>query len=214
MGTLRGWLIATFALLTTGCGSLEGLGGSAAVDHLDAEISMSGHGEVGLVALEGAVMQVDDSSRETLALPNRGTTLGLASRIQALQGDCEDGMTWACDVLFAISPLGSDPEIVAMNCAGTGDSTDGFCTEGLQPDAQGPTGEITLSQNSPAIQQIQRACVEGEMTACDLLYFRSREGTRTEQLGNSCGDRVEIGLPDCRTQFGVTTSTPSGSAGR
>jgi hypothetical protein len=37
------------------------------------------------------------------------------------------------------------------------------------------------------------------MTACDFLYYRSPIGSQLEEIGSTCGGRINVALPDCRS---------------
>ncbi len=102
----------------------------------------------------------------------------------------------ACDILLSISMPDSDLEAIALGCGGRGAAFDSFCTEGIE--VAGPDS-IWFSDDSPGIGDIVAGCEAGDMTSCDFLYFRSDYDSELEQVGNSCGGRIDIAIPDCRT---------------
>ncbi|MEM7093557.1 MAG: hypothetical protein AAF567_11190 [Actinomycetota bacterium] len=120
------------------------------------------------------------------------------SQVAALLADCEDGSDAACDVLFASSDFGSIEERIALDCAGRSSNDPFFCTEGIRSEP----GEIWFDESSPGLPALVDACEDdGDMTACDLLFFRSPVGSSFEDIGRGCGGRVPVALPDCRTVF-------------
>lgn len=122
----------------------------------------------------------------------------LAQRVASLVRDCVEGNDLACDILFQVTEARSPEEAVALDCGGRGfDDSRGFCTAGVSRDK----GDFFFNESSPALPGIADDCREGDMTACDFLYFRSEFESDYEDLGDGCGDRVQIAVPDCRTLF-------------
>lgn len=122
----------------------------------------------------------------------------LAERIDGLVRDCIEGSDLACDILFAVTEARSPQEAVALDCGGRGfDDTRGFCTSGVTRDE----GEFFFDASSPGLADIADGCRDGDMTACDFLYFRSEFESDYEELGDGCGGRTDIAVPDCRTLF-------------
>lgn len=111
--------------------------------------------------------------------------------------DCREGDLFACDVLFQLSDYGTPEEVLALNCGGAGRSGD-FCTEGLRFEP----GSTTFDLESEGLENVQQACMHGQMTACDLLFFRSPLNSMVQHFGNTCGDRIEVALPNCRVLIG------------
>jgi hypothetical protein len=128
-----------------------------------------------------------------------GFGLGGAEQLDSLFTDCEGGMDLACDILLLLSAFESIEENAALTCGGRSDSEVGFCTSGLyaQPD------ELVFKINSEGLGAIVTACeVDADMTACDFLYYRSPLGSDLQEIGGSCGGRVGVAVPDCRTLLG------------
>lgn len=117
------------------------------------------------------------------------------AQVESLARDCEAGSDPACDILFQVSAAASTEEELARDCGGRGPATDGFCTEGIDSSADG----IWFDESSPGLPAVELACREGDATSCDFLYTRSAVGSAYEELGLSCGGRVEVAVPDCRT---------------
>lgn len=123
--------------------------------------------------------------------------LGDDEQLAGLVDDCTDGNDLACDILYQTSALDSDEETLALTCGGRRVEEPSFCTEGIERDGI----NIWFDDNSPGLVAVVDACEIGEMTACDFLYFRSAIGSFYEELGNTCGGRTEVAIPDCRTVF-------------
>ena len=125
-----------------------------------------------------------------------GFGIGSAEQLEGLRADCEDGSDQACDILFQISDAGSAEEAFALSCGGRSDTATLFCTEGIDA----ATEEFFFDPDSSGVSDIVDQCVEfADMTACDFLFFRSPIGSDLEALGGTCGGRVEVAVPDCRT---------------
>lgn len=124
--------------------------------------------------------------------------LGGDEQIQSLITDCQDGSDMACDILYSTSPVDSPAEEVALSCGGRSDEFVRFCTEGIES----AFGNVWFAESSPGLPAALASCEDGDMTACDFLYFRSAVGSEYEEIGNTCGGRTVVALPDCRTAFG------------
>lgn len=118
-----------------------------------------------------------------------------AAQIAALAGDCEEGDELACDILYQASALDSPEETLARSCGGRDPAGDGFCTPGIRQSLDG----IWFDDRSPGLDDAEDACLDGDLTACDFLFFRSEIGSTHEEIGTTCGGRIDIALPDCRT---------------
>lgn len=116
----------------------------------------------------------------------------------ALADLCRSDDTRACDVLFLISPIDSDYETLASTCNGAGVPNSGWCTDGVQ---QG-LDDLSFDEASPALDGIAEECTDGDMMACDFLYFGSPTGGEWEAFGDGCGGRTDSAFPDCRTEYG------------
>ena len=128
-----------------------------------------------------------------------GFGLGGAEQLDSLFVDCEGGMDLACDILLLLSEFESPEESAALNCGGRSDTEVDFCTSDIeaQPD------ELVFKINSEGLAGIVTACeVDADMTACDFLYYRSPLGSDFQDVGGTCGGRVGVAVPDCRTLLG------------
>jgi len=124
-----------------------------------------------------------------------GFGLGGADQLAGLLTDCESGSDMACDILFELSAFDSVEEATALNCGGRSDGVSTFCTAGITA----VVDELVFDVDSEGLDAIVASCREGDYTACDFLYFRSPFESEFEEIGGSCGDRVQVAVPDCRT---------------
>lgn len=122
-------------------------------------------------------------------------SLGDDALIGAWSDECSDGSDLACDVLFTITERGSEAEALAQTCGGRRDVEVRFCT----PDIAAFEDRLWFDAESPGLPDVVEDCESGDLISCDFLYFRSEVGSTYEALGNSCGNRVAIAVPDCRS---------------
>ena len=139
----------------------------------------------------------DPSSEEALpdAEEDEFASLGDDALIEAWSDECRDGSDLACDVLFTITERGSEAEALARTCGGRSDVEVRFCT----PDIVAFEDRLWFDAESPGLPDVVEDCESGDLVSCDFLYFRSEVGSTYEALGNSCGNRVAIAVPDCRS---------------
>lgn len=141
-----------------------------------------------------------------------GFGLGGAEQIASLQGSCETGDNRACDVLFMLADFGSDAELIAATCGGREPAPQTFCTQGIvglfeEADSEAELELYVFDPESEGVDAVVSACEDdGDMTACDFLYFRSPEDSEFEVIGGTCGDRLDVAVPDCRTLLGEFAS--------
>lgn len=137
-----------------------------------------------------------------------GFGLGGAEQIASLQDSCERGDNRACDVLFMLTDFGSDAELIAVTCGGREPSPQTFCTSGIaglvdETDTETELDLYVFNPESEGLDTVVTACEDdGDMTACDFLYFRSPADSDLEVIGGTCGGRLEVAVPDCRTVLG------------
>lgn len=122
---------------------------------------------------------------------------GGTEQVEGLVADCIDGSDLACDILYQLTAFDSPEEEIALTCGGRSLVEVIFCTEGVEA-----TDSTSFDPTSEALPQLATDCEEGDMTACDFLFFRSPIGSEWEDIGNTCAGRTKVALPDCRTQFG------------
>jgi hypothetical protein len=125
-----------------------------------------------------------------------GFGLGGAEQLQGLLADCEDGNDLACDILYQISAFDSPEEDAAVTCGGRTDVAVTFCTAGIDAGED----ELVFDPDSAGLERVIEACqVDGNMTACDFLYYRSPIDSEFQEVGGTCGGRVNVAVPDCRS---------------
>jgi len=137
---------------------------------------------------------------------------------------CFEGDMDACDELFSITEVDSDLEAYSQTCGGRIDEQDGApnCADrfggGAAQDAgeaQAP-GDLTddpeLDASSPEgianFGELADQCFEGDLGACDELFFQTPIGSDFEAYGTTCGGRLEEGVSgSCESQLGSGGST-------
>lgn len=135
---------------------------------------------------------VDEEEAEAFA------SLGDDELIEAWSAECRGGSDLACDVLFTITDRDSEAEALARTCGGRSDVEVRFCTPDIDPFED----RVWFDADSPGLPDVVDDCETGDLISCDFLYFRSEVGSSYEEIGNSCGGRVAIAIPDCRTALG------------
>ena len=163
---------------------------SAGEDSADEDSAGEDSADEDSVGEDSAVEEIED---------DESFGIGGDEQLAGLLEDCQGGSDQACDILFQLSPPDSAEEEVALTCGGrAADEEVDFCTSGVDANA----GSYFFDLASPGLDDIATACEDGDMTACDFLYFRSPVGSRYEELGTSCGGRTTVAIPDCRTAIG------------
>jgi hypothetical protein len=138
----------------------------------------------------------DDTSTPREVETAEGFGLGGAEQLQGLLADCEDGNDLACDILYQISAFDSAEENAALTCGGRIDIAVAFCTAGIDAGEDG----LVFDPDSARLERVIEACqVDGNMTACDFLYYRSPINSEFQEIGGTCGGRVNVAVPDCRS---------------
>jgi len=129
--------------------------------------------------------------------PNEdGFGLGGAEQLEDLTNDCTGGSDLACDILFQLADVDTEAEVVALTCGGRSEARVIFCTSDMEPDEN----TAAFSGDSDGLAVVVSACEDdADMTACDFLYYRSPLDSTYEEIGASCGGRVQVAVPDCRT---------------
>lgn len=117
-------------------------------------------------------------------------------QVRSLIADCESNSDLACDILLSISVPDSDNEAIALACGGRDAALDAFCTDDIDVTSE---DSIWFDEDSAGLPALVTACEDGDMTSCDFLYFRSDFDSELEQIGNTCGGRIDVAIPDCRT---------------
>ncbi|MDH3296569.1 MAG: hypothetical protein OER95_19785, partial [Acidimicrobiia bacterium] len=116
-------------------------------------------------------------------------------RLDALYDECTAGDERTCDLLWVATAEGSEYSEVAFDCAGRGATTTGLCTPDIELDLDG-----YADMTSPGAAELSDECRAGDATACDLLAAVAPPGSKSEELGYTCGGILpSTALPDCRT---------------
>jgi hypothetical protein len=114
-----------------------------------------------------------------------------------LRDGCAAGDYAQCDVLFLITPLGSDLEAFGDSCGERNDPA-GWCV-----DIYGVSVDLGVARSG---------CEAGDMLACDMLYAYTPLGSLDEEYGYTCGGRNRDAL-GCVLEYGMTTTIPPGDVG-
>ncbi len=101
--------------------------------------------------------------------------------LDALWDDCEAGDLSACDSLYYSSPLDSDYETFALSCGGTS-SVEQFGTC-----VTGPDDRPESYGDDPFLDRLYDDCADGDLDACDSLYFSAPIDSDYELFGQTCG---------------------------
>lgn len=132
--------------------------------------------------------------------------LGDDPALDRLADDCFAGDLEACDDLYLESPLGSDYERYGSTCGRRNGETFGGCKDLYDDGAPAvdlPSGEEPGDLgDDPALDELTQRCFEGEMQACDQLYFQSPLGSDYETYGATCGGRKEAEGGSCVATYG------------
>jgi len=123
-------------------------------------------------------------------------TYGDDPRLDGLWDACGSGDRTACDELYWEAPIGSEYENFARSCGGTLEgSNDGSCAEAYR-------GSDAAYGDDPRLDALYDSCADGDMAACDELYWEAPVYSEYEMFGNLCGDRSEYFLfGDCEAAF-------------
>lgn len=147
----------------------------------------------------------DDAGDDALPRAEEPGDLGDDAALDQFADRCFSGDLEACDDLYLESPLGSDYERYGSTCARRNGETYGGCVElyDSAPDAELPPGEDPGDLgDDPALDDLTQRCFEGEMQACDQLYFQSPLGSDYETYGATCGGRTEADGGACVATYG------------
>jgi hypothetical protein len=109
--------------------------------------------------------------------------------LDLLYEECEAGDMVACDDLYYDSPPRSAYEDFGSTCGERGGHLFGECAAELDDeDAEEPDADL---------DSLRASCAEGDMEACDDLYFDSPVGSDEEEFGSTCGGRQDPTNGDC-----------------
>lgn len=121
------------------------------------------------------------------------------NHLDGLQDDCASGDLAACDELYYDAPIGSELEDFGNTCGELSDDNYyGDCDEAYDPDGDGQEGTAEPEEpetygDDPQLDALWDSCAEGDMEACDDLYYDSPFGSDYENFGDTCGNREDGG---------------------
>jgi hypothetical protein len=135
-----------------------------------------------------------------------------------LAADCADEDWAACDDLYWGTSVGSDWEAYGSTCGGRNAETSGGCEDLYEgggtsssssssaPAPSGPIPPATIPPtglgDDPTLNAGAQACYDGDMRACDDLYFASESGSTYRGYADSCAGRQPQGTGQlCRLTF-------------
>jgi len=107
--------------------------------------------------------------------------------LDRLHDQCRDGDMVACDDLYWQSPYFSEYESFGASCGDTqAEPVWGYCTwyadAGLDEFEQADT-----FGDDPYLDELWTSCADGDLVACDDLYYEAPFGSDYEQFGADCG---------------------------
>ena len=126
--------------------------------------------DFGLI-LEGSLSSFDSDAY------SGADTYGDEPALDALWDACDEGDVDACDELYWQSPIGSEYEAFGQENGSIGSDGGLF---GSDADTYG---------DDPALDALWDACDEGDVDACDELYWQSPIGSEYEAFGMGCAGR-------------------------
>lgn len=167
--------------------------------------------------------------------------LGDDPELDVLAQECYDGELVSCDLLYLQSPIDSDYERYGDTCAGRQEAgTENLCGLGWQSAPDGPDGpddttpdgpddttpDGTIGEpvapgnlgDDPELDALAQRCYEGDMAACDDLYFAADidsdymiygdtcAGRQAEHTGQTCTELDVPAPPDTTVDTGVDTT--------
>jgi len=137
----------------------------------------------------------DGDNTETGASAEVDASYGSDEALDALWDRCESGGLAACDELYFAAPVDSGYERFGATC-GNREAQPGLCS------AHGGAGDTTEGGfgSDPQLDLLYMECEEGNMLACDDLFFEAEPASAYEEFGATCGLRGE-GNGDCVSIF-------------
>lgn len=182
------------ALIAGACSSTTVLGEGRLTERDQSERSNEASDTTGNIVDEGN--DPDDPADEFETRGDEpGANSGDDDLIEAWSEECVDGSNLGCDILFTITERGSEAEALARTCGGRSEVEVRFCTS----DIDAFEDRLWFDPESAGLPDVVTDCESGDLISCDFLYFRSEVGSSYEEIGNSCGGRVAIAVPDCRS---------------
>ena len=138
---------------------------------------------------QSMVACVDPSDSGGLALgTGQPNELGDDPDFDRLWNACETTGGEECDLLYLVSPAGSDYEAFGATCGNRNDPTEGACMD--------------LNGDGPRLDVWRDQCAAGDAGGCDLLYQFSPLESEDEAFGTTCGGRDDPSPLSCWIRFG------------
>jgi hypothetical protein len=111
---------------------------------------------------------------------------------------CSEGDLGACDDLYVQSPIDTNYEDYGNTCGGRlPEGAGGSCESELGDDGTPDTVEATevpfALGDDAALDTLTTSCADGDLGACDDLYFDAPIDSNYESFGQSCGGRLPEG---------------------
>ncbi len=113
---------------------------------------------------------------------------GTSAVLDGLAERCEEGWIGGCDLLWWLSPAGSDYEIVGGTCGGRDPGN-------LAPESA--VWCVDLHPEDVDVDDLIAVCRDGDFAACDVLFLVTEEDSSQEEVALSCGDRHRRALLPC-----------------
>ncbi len=108
--------------------------------------------------------------------------------LDELWDECAAGDMAACDLLWQTAPSGSEYETFGDTCGGLQDEGSGVMCA-----AAGGSSAANTYGDDATLDASWDACAQGDMQACDELYFASGFDTDYEAFADICGGAAESG---------------------
>jgi len=120
---------------------------------------------------------------------------GSDDNLDLLWDRCKSGTLAACDDLYFAAPAGSEYGQFGATCGNQGGEP-GLCS------SQDTASDFTEGGfgSDPQLDLLYVECEEGNMMACDDLFFEAAPGTAYEDFGATCGARGD-GNGNCVSIF-------------
>ncbi len=137
--------------------------------------------------------ETDTSATVTVEFRSRGdTTESEPVELTKVDGD------WKVNIGEAVSPEDLDPPDDTTDDTTddtSDDTTDDTSDDGVSSGDAGPASEPPLdneeAENDSALVDLATACHDGDMAACDDLFWGTDIGGELENYGSTCGGRLE-----------------------
>jgi hypothetical protein len=129
------------------------------------------------------LMDVPDVPVDSDPWPDEPETYGDDADLDRLWDRCSSGDWDACDDLYIQAPFDSRYEDFGNTCGDRIGAGHGSCSWEMHEDPDTYGDDVDLDR-------LWDRCSSGDGDACDDLYFQAPYGSRYEDFGSTCGDRV------------------------